>query len=249
MTTTSRTADREALFRKIRALLAKTTEANCTEAEALAAAGLARRLMDDYNIAHTDLNDDEPFTDTHFPWGSPGSRTRKRNAWRLRTEIAFTIATYTDTRARLNTDHGLIKYFGRESDVLFAGWLLESLDAFGLRAWSLFEAAQSLIDDPDTTRPDRESFLHGYATRINERLLEEATTRTAPATGNALVLNRRALVDDEYARRFAGKLTRWRGQTGRIADAASVAAGSAAGNRAGFHRPMAGGRGPVLIGH
>ena len=41
---------REGLFAKVRALLAKTVENGCTEAEAMAALELARRLMAEHEI-------------------------------------------------------------------------------------------------------------------------------------------------------------------------------------------------------
>jgi hypothetical protein len=237
---------REGLFRKLRALLAKTTEAGCTEEEALSAASLARRLMDDYNVAHADLAEPDPWADMAFDWSSPfKGRKPRKHGWHLRREIGLTIAKYCDVKARLNSSEARIKFFGHESDVMFAGWLLESLDAFGVRAWNLFEAAQALSDAPFTA--DRESFLLAFATRINERLLAETTTRTAPATsGSALIVQRNALLTEEYTKRFPN-LGFARSQSGRMTDAASYAAGSTAANRAGFHRPMGAKTGPLLI--
>lgn len=237
---------REGLFRKIRALLAKTTDAGCTEEEALSAASLARRLMDDYNIAHADLEEPDPWAEQDFPQWASGRRPRARALrWSLRREIFSTVGRYCDCRA-LITETNQLRYFGRESDVLFAGWLLESLDAFGLRSWALFEAAQGLSDEPFTA--DRESFLLAFSQRICERLRDEIAARTAPeTTGSALILNRNALRDSEYRSRYPA-LGRARGQGGRNADPASYAAGGAAAARASFHRPMAGSRGPVLIG-
>jgi len=245
MNTTNETA-RQALFRKIRALLSKTTLAGCTEQEALSAAAIARRLMDDYNIAHADLNEpDEPWTDEAFDWNSnERGRKPRRDAWRLRREIAWAIATYTDTKCRVNVSEGKLKYFGREGDVLFAGWLLESLDAFGIRAFNTFAAAQSFSDEPYTA--DRESFLLAFAERIKDRLIAESKTRST-GTGSGLIVVRNSLLTAEYARRFPN-LGLYHGQRGRMADPTSYNAGSTAGNRAGFHRPMSGSAsGPKLL--
>lgn len=244
MTSPQAESRRDSLFRKIRALLAKTTAAGCTEDEALAAAALARRLMDDYDIASTDLEEPNPWTEQDFPNTSP--RQRKRD-WRLRRAIAGAIGLYCDCRT-IHWDDNTIRFFGRESDVLFAGWLLESLDAFGLRAWAIFDAAQSLMDEPDTDAPDRESFLLGYSERIRERLITEAKARTAPtATGSGLILVRNAERDALVAQRYPG-LVRVNATRGRMADPRSLAAGSSAADRAGFHRPMAGRTGPLKIG-
>ena len=47
--------NREHLLDKIRALLSKTTENGCTEAEALTALAKARAMMDAYEVTETDL--------------------------------------------------------------------------------------------------------------------------------------------------------------------------------------------------
>jgi hypothetical protein len=47
--------DRNSLLEKIRALMSKTTENGCTEAEALAALDKARALMDAYEVTDEDL--------------------------------------------------------------------------------------------------------------------------------------------------------------------------------------------------
>lgn len=251
MTTTTNDAQTEtaraALFRKIRALLAKTTEKGCTEAEALAATSLARRLMDEYNVAHSDLNEPEE------PWATQDfttQTTRRKRDWRLREHIAGIIGRYADCRTihELNAT-GTVTYFGREGDVLFAGWLLETLSAFGERAWGLFEAAQSFADTPLTDAPDRESFLHGYASRIKDRMHDEIALRAAPSSsGSALIVRRNTDRDIEAKRRWP-HLTRYRPTSSRVADATSLAAGAAAGGRIGFHRPVAGNAGgPILVG-
>ena len=46
---------------RIRALLAKTVDRGCTEAEALAAASKAKALMDEHQVSLTDLDDSEGY--------------------------------------------------------------------------------------------------------------------------------------------------------------------------------------------
>lgn len=81
---TANPSARERLHAKIRALLAKTTEAGCTEAEALSAAALASDLMDRYNVEHGDLDGEPWHTEYTTREGAPrpaapsAARTRGR---------------------------------------------------------------------------------------------------------------------------------------------------------------------------
>ena len=51
------TANRSNIINKIRALLSKTVENGCTEAEAMSALSLAQTMMDTYEISDADLNE------------------------------------------------------------------------------------------------------------------------------------------------------------------------------------------------
>jgi hypothetical protein len=50
------TVERESILNKIRALLSKTLDKGCTEAEAMAALGKAQALQDAYAITEAELN-------------------------------------------------------------------------------------------------------------------------------------------------------------------------------------------------
>lgn len=234
MTTTTA---RAALHAKLRALLAKTTEAGCTEAEALAAAALARRLMDTHNVEMADLAEVEDWTTESVPgecWRA--SRRKGADSISFRREILYGVGKYTDTHIWYENKADILHVTGRESDALFARWLLEALSAFALRAWGAYELDRAFSSEPFTA--SRVMFLAGLARRLTERLLEARD----PGTGTGLVVNRQALARAESIRRAEARGIILRsGKRSFHGDRASGLAGADAANRATFARPVNGG--------
>lgn len=245
------TATRDRLLAKIRALLAKTTEAGCTEAEALAAATLARDLMDRYAIDHGDLSEaEDPWHTEYSPAaGAEQKRRGKPNSgkrFRFKHTIYGRVGAFCDCYGIRNRDKDTIRYHGRQSDVMFATWLLDALDKFAARAWAAHDAASAIFADRALSRED---FLFALGNRICERLREaiDARRATSAATGTALAVASKALVAKQHA------LTVWPNlrivrDNYRAQDVAAVRAGTTAGDRATFARPMhGGGKAPLLL--
>jgi len=181
---TANPSARERLHAKIRALLAKTTEAGCTEAEALSAAALASDLMDRYNVEHGDLDGEPWHTEYTTREGAETRGTKRRKnarkaAFAFRALIYGEIGRYCHCHGIMNPDKGTIRFHGRHSDALFATWLLEALDAFAYRAWGGFEAIHAL-DDNFLVDSDKEAFMTALAHRLNERLKEARARRCPP---------------------------------------------------------------------
>ncbi len=107
-----------AVASRIRALLAKTVDKGCTEAEAMTAATKAKELMDKYQI---DLSDTE-LEEEGFKCGTTeGAEKRKFNVQRW---IASAIAEYCEVRCWLKRDLSRRRmryvFFGLSSDVELA---------------------------------------------------------------------------------------------------------------------------------
>jgi hypothetical protein len=120
-------ADRAKLFDKIRALLAKTTERGCTEAEALAALDKARAMMDAYEVTEADLQltRDEAAVLHRTEAGNDPHHTKRG--------LYMAVARFCDCegwliKVRRNIDQ--IVFCGMPSDVQFAAWLTDSLALF-----------------------------------------------------------------------------------------------------------------------
>lgn len=104
-------ADRSKIAAKIAALRAKTANAGCTEAEALAAAELAARLMAEHGLSDADIE---------MVSASSPERT-VRATWR--STLAAAIATVTNTASILRPDLSEIEFIGRDPGPEIAAYL------------------------------------------------------------------------------------------------------------------------------
>ena len=195
---------KQTVAKKIRALLAKTTDAGCTEQEALNAAALAAKLQADYDIDLTAAEvQEEGFDTVEIEWQSEQRQF-------IQYKIAVVISKFTSTQCWTiepsnhigrgkRTKKGAYKlvYYGFASDVIFAQWLLESLTVFIERSTLNYECYEMPDNYSNAQRRDaRKAFIAGICDRINRRLLELIKpTVCKAATGTALiVLDKTALV-------------------------------------------------------
>jgi hypothetical protein len=186
--------ERQEIAAKIRALLAKTVDAGCTEQEAVAAAAKAKELMDRYQVdlSETELEDDGLAKGTtEFP------ERRKLNVQDL---IGWEIADYCEVKAwksrgeppYFERRRWRFVYFGLRSDVEFANWLLKGLEAF------IWQKA----DEFGGSYFDKRNFAMGCAERITERLRAEIKARKQKpktmSSGRDLVVVKHEIVQREF---------------------------------------------------
>lgn len=228
--------DRVKILAKIRALMAKTTENGCTEAEAMSALEKAREMMDAYEVTAADV---ELKGESAQVFASMA-----RDPHKVRASLAMAIARFCDCKCWKSSD-GAIKFCGLESDADLAGWLLETLARFverelvaHLTVTGAAKGARRLIIS---------GFTLGCCNRINQRLGEMVTRSQAAAStnGRALVVAKGALVAAKMAE--LGLNLRSRRSRGRRVDPSAYSAGRAAGDRASFGRPVAGAGGQRRI--
>lgn len=227
---------------KIRALLAKTTAAGCTEAEALAAAQAAQRLMLEHDISTDDVREREAFVtqDRRVP------RARGIADW-----LAGSIADYFDCRVvksvrydRLTGRRGAqMRFFGREADVVMADWLLETLIRTAKRDYRAWIDERRLAPDVSQTN----GFYMGFAGRIAQRLdaMRVEGRAAAPASHTDLVVARNAARDAAFAVAFPD--ARQARHADRSTDAGAVRSGLKAGDAASLSRPVGSPAGPALL--
>ncbi|MGU9981495.1 DUF2786 domain-containing protein [Phreatobacter sp. HK31-P] len=219
--------DRKKLLARIKAILLKTVENGCTEAEAMAAMQKAGELMDLYNVSDGDLA---------FNGESVVTEKRKRDAMDIATALAMGVASFTETTAWRSLD-GHINYVGLESDVLFAGWLLDMLEEFVRREFMKYIVTQPAMRTGGERKHFQRSFIMGATGRISTRLYElAAERRKARGTGKSLIVSKQSLILAEL-KRLGITLGGTRRQT-RTVDRNAHGAGRAAGDRASFSRPV-----------
>jgi hypothetical protein len=212
----------------IKALLSKTTENGCTEAEAFAALLKARQLMDAHNISLSDLQD-EPLIE---------QRQRIRNTHKIKIGLATAISRFCECRAwksAVNTSSSDIVFFGYPQDVQLADWMLETLSKFIERQRDEYLSTLSTRDD---RRYHKNGFEVAAVNRLSERLKELAPKPpvVSPSDGKSLIVTKQALITEELSKkgvRFSQSRSR-RVNCSRDA----IDAGRAAGDSATIARPI-----------
>lgn len=230
--------DKQKLYARVKALLAKTAEANCTEAEAQFAAEKARELIEIYQLDMTEGElISEGFTEILFRWSS---RERANIQQFLSTYIGY----YTGTRAWMTNDGKTQQrvnrhFFGLKSDVMFAGFLMTHLSDFVIR--SADEYVKNSFHPYYNAKKERASFIMGCAARIAKRLKEERhNTIQVKGTGTALVtVDKRKIVTQQLAARGVLLVSK-PASSKTVHSAGSYEAGKAQGNAASFSRPLGG---------
>ena len=176
-------ANRSALLDKISALLAKTEHNGCTEAEALAAAELAQKLMAKYGLSLTELTAISAPAEACEVDAAPIGKARCHEVVHLTNAIAF----YTDTQTwyqhhgvihvskevrRLHAHRGVIAvYFGLATDVQVAIYLTNTLRIALDTEWQAYWKANGNRSET-SPRTARNNFMRGMTRRLSERLRE-----------------------------------------------------------------------------
>lgn len=221
---------RNAAARRIRALLAKTTENGCTEDEAMQAMDMACKLRDKYRIDF-ELAESYEEVDEHT--------VRPKFIWHFEfyKRVSPAIAMYLGIRAFSKNDpkrkSGEITLFvGTETELDFACWLLQALADYAVSGAAQLRGALA-----------RKSFLIGVAARIVQRLHEMYKQReqslVAGDTRNAIVLHSAAGRINTYLAKKYPRIHTARKRAITI-DRDSYNAGRAHGDNASFSRPVTG---------
>jgi hypothetical protein len=226
--------DREKLYAKVRALLAKTQDNGCTEAEAMTALAKARAMIDAYEISDEELNL------TKAEKATIRTSDAAHDKYGVRQWLHQGVARFCSCNSWASTQNKQIAFCGLPGDVELAKWLLDSLEAFVRR-----ELASFLLRDTSPRGMRRRvinGFIFGCAGRIRERL-EDLARQSQQAV--AAHINSRALVvvkGRAIAETMEAAGIRLRMRTSRrVTNERAHAEGRTAGDRASFGRPVGGG--------
>jgi hypothetical protein len=241
---------REMIARRVRALLAKTTEAGCTEAEAMAAAEMAKALMDKYSISQTEAEIEAEGT-------KQGTSERVRAGRVIISDyLSQAVSRFCDCKAWQQGKYDLYGrrvsshvFLGGVADVDFATWLLKSLADFVKVETGKFIHGGGALSGGRRAELFQ-SFSIGCASRIAQRLNALTSDRKIKAEvmsdGRALVVVKGAIVDRAFAATGI-KLRSGSRKSAGVGSSGAYNAGRAAGDRASFGRPVNGGSGTRLL--
>lgn len=192
--------DKESIKNKIRALMAKTTEAGCSEAEALLAAHKVQELLNKYELSISDM---KLKSESTCVTGAYDVRVKSRPPvdWCI-----AAISYFTDTKCWRQTEpNGLItyKYFGLESDVMIAEYVTKVVD------WALIYGGEDYKSSPvygNATSSQRSKILLDFRLAMAQRIaaklrqMKDEQNKANQSTGRDLVVLKSAIVTEEWAK-------------------------------------------------
>ncbi len=154
---------RKKMLEKVRAILSKTMDNGCTESEAMTALAKARELMATYDISDADISAVVQEKTTIF-------KTADIDPYEIKKNLCVNVGRFTNCKAFKDRDN-IVNFAGKESDIVFATWLLDTLQRFVMRALRQYQAdrAKKRLGNSNWTSV---SFVIGCAQRINEKLKE-----------------------------------------------------------------------------
>lgn len=229
------------IIAKIRALLAKTSEAGATEHEAIAAAERARLLMDKYQVEEGDLKIiDEGMASACVQC----TALEGRFVLRIMNSVDLFCDVYSIRHRVKGSTQVEYEFMGLRSDADMAGWLTASLAAYAVRGAAEYAAPllriASEIERKRLSWQHRVAFVEGCGIRISQRLRELAAQRyrEAEAGTRALVpINKREKVEAAAAAAYPDlKNTRTPSLLQRHKE--SIWAGARHGERAELSKPL-----------
>ena len=236
MTTTQENL--KAIKERLAHLRARTTEKGCTEAEAMAAAKAAARIMENYGLSESDVADLESGKTTGDFDTAFSNRARSLHG---AAHCAQLIGELTGTiiySMRIRREGVALAFFGQEADRLYAEYLYDLIAAAMDYEWSKY------LKSPDrpkniNARTLKPSFTCAMAKRVNERL-EALKPPPSLSTGTALVIRKQDIARREFSK-SGPKLNKARPKRIRVHEGA-LAAGRAAGDKVALSKGVTGGR-------
>lgn len=157
---------RKKMLERVKAILAKTMDNGCTEGEAMAALAKARELMATYEISEDEINSLDKEKTTTF-------KTAQSDPYEIKKNLCVNVGKFTSCKAFRDREE-VINFAGKESDIIFATWLLDTLQRFTMRELRQHQKKLIAKGAYHSNNLTSASFVAGCAARINEKLKELA---------------------------------------------------------------------------
>jgi hypothetical protein len=228
----------ESLVDKIKALLNKTVGNGCTEAEALAALGKARAMMDAYEVTVEELQVSK--AEAAILRGEPSDA---RDPHKIKWYLGSAVEEFCNCKIWRSSEG--FKFCGLASDVAFAIWLLDHLTDFVQAELVLY--LTGCLPPRDERKKIVKGFVLGCTDRISDKLVELCRRSAAERTDNsrALVAIKSTAITEKL-KEVGITLRQSSGRCRSFSDAAHEA-GRKAGDRASFGRPVSGDGGVLRL--
>ncbi len=175
---------RDKISHRIKELMKKTTDNGCTEAEALSAAEMVGRLMQEYDLTMTEIEFKNIEFLTHV------IETDSRIASPIH-NLVMSISKYTNTKSWFSRGLKSIKYsfFGTDQDTKVADYLFHLLSGAIKNETERYKKTNDYKLDKTNGRTKTSSFALGMAIRLAKRLEEmKESNKVDKETGNSLVI-------------------------------------------------------------
>jgi hypothetical protein len=211
------TEARKKMIERIKAML---NSSGRTEAEMMAFLAKVSELMATYEITEAELAAGEK---------AKIHRTEMADPYDIKKNLCMNVGKFTSCAAYRDRDKAqTICFAGKEGDILFATWLLDTLQRFVMRELRNYQ--KKLIVEKGGNHSNNltsDSFVAGCTFRINEKLAQLIPVNWADT--KALILKETGL-----------SLVKSRGPSAKTSEK-DVAAGIKAGEHATFNRPVGAG--------
>lgn len=194
--------NREAVIRRIAALMEKTTANGCTEAEAMAAAQAVGAMLNKYQMSLSDIKIKEEVCE------QLDIRTSSKDGGPIQW-VTTAIAYFTDTKTWRTFNAGpfgsaVFRFFGLKTDTIVAGYIFDVCQNAMIFGWQDYRQTIPGFTHMRGARKDqiKKGFYIGMANRLQERLraMKDAQRAENQSNGRDLVLVKSAKVDEEYAK-------------------------------------------------
>lgn len=211
---------------RIRALMAKTTGAGCTEEEAIAASAKVQELLHKYQLSLTDIRIKESTC------SKEEYNTQKKTDSPI-SNVVNAIGYFTDTKCWLSRDtdgRQTYVFFGLEHDVMIAHYIMKVLD------YAVIYAAQDYMKTRDCGKDRgkvKKDFEMAMVLRLARRLREMKDAQRkddVSTTGRDLVVVKKDVVNQAFDE-LGIDLVSSRGRGYSFRDGHAVDAGRAAGDK------------------
>lgn len=180
-------SNRAQIIDRLRKLRERTVENGCTEAEAMAAMAMIGKIMDEHNVAMSEIDVREEAMSCETGKMDLGSFSRTPD-WAF---AASAVADFTDTKVWRTMRAGSLNFFGTPVDVASAVALMMMI-----KIAVTHESARWSARNPGRGKAGAGSFRKGMVHRIQTRLRE--LKKPSVATGTALMVLKDQLVTEQF---------------------------------------------------
>jgi len=216
---------RESIIKKINLLKEKTTSNGCSEAEAMSAAEMISRLLQEYDLSMTEVEvKSQEFITEQIDIGGKVKKPIH--------DVVSSIGYFTDTKVYFTKrmSNYVYNFFGAKKDVEFAGYLFDLLSHAMDNEYAKYQKTSEykMIGG----KVARGSFYKGMIIRLGQRLREMKNNITNEAKSSGLILYNKMAITEQMFRENNPNL-RLKSATSRmtISDRSAFNSGKEAANR------------------